>query len=110
MIGNYEVIDAHCHIYPEKIAARACQGTDRFYGTTAACSGTTAGLKEILADGRIDRFLVHSVATTPRQVRSINDFIAAEVAAHPDIFSASVRCIPKAKIPRVIWNTFWKAA
>ena len=24
MIGNIEVIDAHCHIYPEKIAARAC--------------------------------------------------------------------------------------
>ncbi len=86
MIGNIEVIDAHCHIYPEKIAARACQGTDQFYGTHAACNGTTAGLKEILADGRIDRFLVHSVATTPKQVRSINDFISAEVSSHPDIF------------------------
>ncbi len=86
MIGNMEVIDAHCHIYPEKIAARACAGTDRFYGTTAACDGTTAGLREILADGRIDRFLVHSVATTPHQVRSINDFISSEVQKHPDIF------------------------
>ena len=99
MIGNYEVIDAHCHIYPEKIAARACQGTDRFYGTTAACSGTTAGLKEILADGRIDRFLVHSVATTPRQVRSINDFIAAEVAAHPDIFFGFGTMHPESEDP-----------
>ncbi len=86
MIGSIEVIDAHCHIYPEKIADRAREGTDRFYGTTAACSGTTAGLREILADGRIDRFLVHSVATTPRQVRSINDFISSEVEQHPDIF------------------------
>lgn len=86
MIGNFEVIDAHCHIYPEKIAARACEGTDRFYGTHAACNGTTAGLKEILADGRIDRFLIHSVATTPKQVRSINTFISEEVSAHPDIF------------------------
>ena len=25
--GNY-VIDAHCHIYPEKIAARAVAGTE----------------------------------------------------------------------------------
>ena len=86
MIGNIEVIDAHCHIYPEKIAAKACAGTDSFYGTTAACGGTTAGLIDFLADGRIDRFLVHSVATTPKQVRSINDFISDEVAAHPDVF------------------------
>ena len=86
MIGTMEVIDAHCHIYPEKIAARAVAGTDQFYHTTAACTGTVAGLKEILADGRIDRFLVHSVATTPHQVRSINDFIAAEVKAAPKLF------------------------
>ena len=86
MIKDMKVIDAHCHIYPEKIAAKAVAGTDRFYGTTAACSGTTQGLREILEDGRIDRFLVHSVATTPHQVRSINDFISREVHARPDIF------------------------
>ena len=86
MIGNLEVIDAHCHIYPEKIAARAVAGTDRFYNTTAACSGTTAGLLEQRAKGRIDRFLVHSVATTPAQVKSINNFISSEVAARPDVF------------------------
>lgn len=87
MIGNFEVIDAHCHIYPEKIAARACAGTDRFYGTTAACNGTTAGLLEKQkADGRIDRFLVHSVATAPSQVRSINDFISGEVRKDPQRF------------------------
>lgn len=85
MIGSMTVVDSHCHIYPEKIAAKACAGTDRFYGgTTAACSGTTAGLLEKLNDGRIDRFLVHSVATTPKQVRSINDFIAGEVNANPE--------------------------
>jgi len=86
MIGQIEVIDAHCHIYPEKIAARACAGTDHFYGTTAACNGTTAGLLEAASDGRIDRFLVHSVATTPAQVRSINDFIAGEVKKNPQRF------------------------
>lgn len=86
MIGNLEVIDAHCHVYPEKIAERAVAGTDHFYGTTAACSGTVSGLEEILAEGRIDRCLIHSVATTPKQVSSINRFIAAEVANHPKQF------------------------
>ena len=34
MINNIKVIDAHCHIYPEKIAAKAVAGTDNFYGGT----------------------------------------------------------------------------
>ncbi len=86
MIGNLEVIDAHCHIYPEKIAARAVAGTDRFYGTTAACDGTTNSLLEVAKKGRIDRFLVHSVATTPNQVKSINHFISGEVKENPRRF------------------------
>lgn len=86
MSAPYPVIDAHCHIYPEKIAAKACAGTDRFYGTTAACNGTTKGLVEILKTGRIQKCLVHSVATTPHQVRSINDFISSEVKADPVSF------------------------
>ena len=40
MIGEIRVIDAHCHIYPQKIVQRAVAGTDRFYSTTAACSAT----------------------------------------------------------------------
>lgn len=47
-----------------------------------------AGTAErLLADGKsagITRFLVHSVATTAHQVRSINEFIKREVEAHPE--------------------------
>ena len=78
--GNY-VIDAHCHIYPEKIAARAVAGTDAFYGTTARCPhGTVTELLEVGAKAGTDHFIVQSVATTPKQVRSINEFVAASVA------------------------------
>jgi len=96
MIQNkYEVIDAHCHIYPEKIVDRAVAGTDAFYSTHAACRGVAGELLEIGERVGIDRFVVQSVATTPKQVSSINHFIAAEVekaptrftglgAAHPD--------------------------
>lgn len=82
--GKWRVIDAHCHIYPEKIAAKAVGGTDRFYGVTSEHDGLVSSLLSCGERAGIDRFLVHSVATTPRQVRSINDFIAAEVAAHPE--------------------------
>lgn len=83
--GKYFVTDAHCHIYPEKIASRAVAGTDNFYGGVSACDGTVEGLLKEGREAGIDRFLVQSVATTPKQVKRINEFIAAEVQKRPDI-------------------------
>lgn len=80
MLDNkYYVIDAHCHIYPEKIAARAVAGTDGFYGEHSFGDGTVNGLLEVGDKNGIDHYIVQSVATTPHQVRSINDFIAESV-------------------------------
>jgi len=80
MKNGYTIIDSHCHIYPEKIAARAVAGTDHFYDIVSKCLGTTADLAVRGAGAGIDHFIVQSVATTPHQVRSINNFIADEVA------------------------------
>lgn len=77
--GKFYAIDAHCHIYPEKIAAKAVAGTDRFYGTVAAHNGTVSDLLQSGMTAGVDHFVVQSVATTPKQVRSINEFIASEV-------------------------------
>ena len=80
MLDNkYYVIDAHCHIYPEKIAARAVAGTDGFYGEHSFGTGTVSGLLEVGDKVGIDHYIVQSVATTPHQVRGINDFIADSV-------------------------------
>jgi predicted TIM-barrel fold metal-dependent hydrolase len=79
MINNIFTIDAHCHIYPEKIASRAVAGTDAFYGEKSLCKGTAFDLINEGKKAGIDHFIVQSVATTPHQVRSINEFIAKEV-------------------------------
>ncbi len=84
MYKNFYVIDAHCHIYPEKIAAKAVGGTDNFYGVTSARKGT---VEDLLTQGNevgIDKFIVQSVATTPKQVKSINEFIAENVKTYPE--------------------------
>lgn len=81
MIHGYRVIDAHCHIYPPRIAAAAVRGTDRFYDLHSVYNGTTADLLARSAAAGLDHVIVQSVATTPHQVQSINEFIAAEVAA-----------------------------
>lgn len=79
MIGGYYVIDAHCHIYPEKIAAKAAAATDKFYSVESFGKGTVADLKDICQHDGVDHAIVQSVATTPKQVKSINEFIADEV-------------------------------
>lgn len=79
MINNFYVIDAHCHIYPEKIAERAVMGTSTFYDQVFACKGTVSDLSEESQKAGIDFMIVQSVATTPKQVKSINEFIAKEV-------------------------------
>ncbi len=78
------VIDAHCHIYPDRIADKAAHATARFYTLPATYDGTLTALLEHGAKAGIDRFVVQSVATTPHQVSSINRFIAESVAAYPD--------------------------
>ncbi len=84
MKNGYFVIDSHCHIYPEKIAAKAVAGTDKFYDTVAACLGTPADLLSVNEQAGVDHSIVQSVATTPKQVQSINEFIAATVNAAPE--------------------------
>ncbi len=79
MKNGYHIIDSHCHIYPEKIAARAIAGTDNFYSVVSSEHGMGRELIEKSEEYGVDRFVVQSVATTAKQVRSINEFIAEEV-------------------------------
>lgn len=81
MVDKYYIIDAHCHIYPDKIAARAVAGTSTFYSQPSLCAGTVSDLIETGTAAGIDKFIVQSVATTPHQVQSINNFIAQSVKA-----------------------------
>lgn len=75
-----KIIDAHCHIYPDKIAEKAAAATGRFYNIDMRLDGKVSTLLREGAAAGIDHFVVQSVATTPAQVDSINRFIAEEVA------------------------------
>ncbi len=78
------IIDAHAHIYPDKIAEKAAAGINGFYNMKVRYDGRLDTLlKEGTAAG-VDKFLVQSVATTPEQVKSINNFISDSVKNYPD--------------------------
>ncbi len=76
----YKIIDAHCHIYPDKIALKATKATENFYQLTETkLDGTVSMLKDVGKKAGICHFIVQSVATAPSQVSSINRFIASTV-------------------------------
>lgn len=77
---NYKIIDAHCHIYPDKIAQKASDSTGNFYQIPSLLDGKISTLLEHGKKAGIEHFIVQSVATTPKQVSSINNFIAQSVA------------------------------
>ena len=75
------IIDAHCHIYPDGISRRAVDAVDRFYDGLPSdhYDGKVETLLRIGRESGVTHFVVHSVATRPEQVRSINQFIARSV-------------------------------
>lgn len=78
------IIDAHAHIFPDKIADKAAEGIGGFYNITAKYDGTLGTLLEQGTAAGVDKFLVQSVATVPEQVRSINNYISECVLRYPD--------------------------
>ena len=80
-----EIINSHAHIYPEKIAKKATDTIGVFYDIKMQMpAGTPERLLEDGARAGISRYVVHSVATTAHQVRSINEFIKRELDEHPE--------------------------
>lgn len=79
-----KVFDAHVHIFPDKIAAKAAANIGKFYDLPMLYDGAVSTLIDLYKKAGVDKCLVQSVATTPLQVRSINDFISDSVKAHSD--------------------------
>lgn len=83
--AGYEICNAHCHIYPEKIAGKAVASIGGFYGIPMDCPVGDA--KALISDGTpfgVEKYLVCSAATDPSQVESINTFIIGECRKHPE--------------------------
>ena len=81
------IVDCHCHIYPQKVAARAVDSISKFYDVPMCEDGTREGLLACHAAAGVTHAIIFSVATKPNQTAAINEFIAAEVKAAPDHFT-----------------------
>ncbi len=80
------VIDVHAHIFPDAIAEKASLSISKFYDIPVRQGGSVDALLRLGDEAGIDKFVVHSVATTPAHVQSVLKFITASVGSHPDRF------------------------
>ncbi|MDD5947090.1 MAG: amidohydrolase family protein [Oscillospiraceae bacterium] len=82
---DFEIIDMHAHIFPHKISEKATHSVGDFYDIKMFYAiGESEALLQAEREIGAKKMLVCSVATTAKQVTSINDFIAAECNAHPE--------------------------
>ena len=84
MRNGFHVIDAHCHIYPERIAHKAALNISNFYDGIDYCGGSVRELLELMEQQGIDLSVVNSAAMTPHQVEAINHFLLEAAAEHAD--------------------------
>ena len=78
------IIDAHAHIFPDKIAQKATDNIGKFYDLYMNFDGTADSLINQGSECGVSKYVVQSVATVPHQVKRINDFIVQSVAKYPD--------------------------
>ena len=79
---KYEIIDAHAHIFPEKIAETATVSIGDFYKLHMDGCGVSDKLIESGDKIGTSMYLVCSTATVPRQTENINIFISEECKKH----------------------------
>ena len=70
------IIDAHTHIYPEKIASKAIAKLEANSGVKAKTNGIESGLRKSMKEAGIDYSLLLPVATSAKQVDTINEVAA----------------------------------
>ena len=82
------VIDVHAHIFPDAIAEKASLSISKFYDIPVRQGGSVDALLKLGDEAGIDKFVVHSVATTPVQVGSVLSYTLDAYAG--ETFSGTV--------------------
>ena len=80
LLGKYKVIDAHCHVYPDKIAEKAKDATDIRYDQHSVHTGTLSDLLHVMDEDEIDHCVICYCATKAAHVTRTNEEVARDVA------------------------------
>jgi predicted TIM-barrel fold metal-dependent hydrolase len=85
--NKYFIADAHVHVFPHKIAAKAAKNISGFYDLPMECNeGSIESLVKANKEAGVNISLICSPATTPSQTVGINRFIAETSRAEKSVF------------------------
>ncbi|MCL7416098.1 MAG: amidohydrolase family protein [ANME-2 cluster archaeon] len=79
------IIDAHAHIFPDRIAQKAVAGLEQQYGVSAFGAATVTGIRSSMDAGNVDASVMLSVATSPNQVETINNWVLEVSRSNPNL-------------------------
>ncbi len=74
-----KIVDFHAHIFPQKVEPQAVDFLSNYYSMPITHSAVFDKLMESAAEINVDKIVIHSTATKPSQVESINNFIASKL-------------------------------
>ena len=78
-----QIIDIHTHVYPDKVAKKASDSIRDFYDIYGGqMDGTVDMLLERGKEAGISKYVILPVSNAANRVRSINNFILEQTAAH----------------------------
>ena len=80
------IIDAHTHIFPDKIAEKSIKTLENIGNQRAVIGGREVDLLKAMAKNRVDKSVILPVLTKPEQFESINRF-ALQVNKTPELIS-----------------------
>lgn len=81
-----KIFDIHAHIYPDAIAQRAVKALrDGYDGIKVKGDGRLETLVRSAKAAGVTRMAAHSVATTVKQVESVNRFVMDAARAYPEL-------------------------
>ena len=78
------LIDFHAHAFLDKLAANAVASLGAKANLTPYTDGTVAATEKIMAEQGVDKFVILSIAVSPRTERHVNDF-AVSLLQNPKI-------------------------
>lgn len=97
-----KIIDFHTHAFPDALAARAIPELEREGGIRAALNGTVSDLLRSMDAAKIERAVVCSIATKPKQAGRILEWsksiVSDRIIPFPSVYPAdpeAAKCVAR---------------
>lgn len=78
-----KIVDFHAHAFHDKIAEKAANNLNEYYGIPLAGDGHFQRVLDSMKENHIAKMVIHATATSAKQVEMINDYVASLTG--PDI-------------------------